>query len=310
MESDKLKQIAEQSGTTVSTVRRVLGHCAGISSETRKSVIGAQCALKHVVEQGDRRAYCILPDNPKAFWHKAVDVLNGHPFFPSLKLSFYSSLQQSSTLTAYLQPLLDVTETVLILGASLNNEQRSLVEQITQNNLVIQLCEDSNVQGALYVGCDAYADGYALGEWASSNASRVGILQNPTNHNVCERIRGFKDALGEVPYVLVDEPAEKQLYASHLARSLYAVSPQPDLLFCPGGNALEVCQAVHKLRAPSLKYILWESTLQQPQLIATVRQPLAEQMRTALQLATSFLANGTYPEQNRYITPSKITYTT
>lgn len=312
MDSDKLKEIAAHSGTSISTVRRVLGHCAGISDETRATVIRSQCTLAHAVTGPKRRVYFILPDNPKSFWHQALTVLNGYSFDPCVKLSFYSSLQQQSTLDTYLQPLLQERDAVLILAASLNTEQCALVSQIAAHNLVIQLCERSPIDTAVYVGADAYHEGYTLGEWASAHAKRIAVVRRDGNFNVSERIRGLMDA-ATVPVVTVTEPDERTIYASLLARELHALSPVPDLLVCPGGYATESCQAAYKLRDTiPMRCITWERPTSNdrtdPLLVATVQQSLEEQTRTALQLATAFVQNGTLPAQTEYLIPSRITY--
>lgn len=311
MDSDKIKEIAAHSGASVSTVRRVLGHCSGITDETRTNVIRSQCTLSHPDTDTNRRVFFVLPDNPKAFWHQALTVLNGHPFNPPVKLSFYSSLQQQTALTNYLQPVLQERDTALILAASLTDEQRELVSQIAKHNLVIQLCERSAVDNTVYVGADAYREGYDIGKRVT--ATRIAIVRRAGNFNVGERIRGFTDAVGHIPVVTVEEPTDRTLYASLLARELHALSPAPDLVFCPGGYATETCQAIYKLHATTpMRCITWEHPKTNdrtiPLLTAVATQTLADQTRTALQLAAAFVNEGTRPAQNEYIHPSRITY--
>ena len=311
MESDKLKAIAAHSGTSVSTVRRVLGHCAGIAPATREAVIGAQCALNHPAARTNRRLHFMLPDNPKFFWHRALDVLNAHPFDPPVKLSFYPSLQQHGTLKTYLEPLLAEQNAVLILAADPDAEEQALLERIAQHSFVIGLCQFAPVAGAVYVGADAYADGYALGQLAAQQlgSPRTAVLENNRSHSLRESCRGFIDGLGS-PVTVLPEPSEGPLYASMVARTLAPLG-EWDLVFCPGGRTAELCRGVYKLRQ-NTRFIGYELSPQLRKMpentaaLALLQQNIAEQTRTALALAVAYLADGTRPSQAAYHIPSRI----
>ncbi len=311
MNSDELRRIAETSGTSVSTVRRVLGHCAGIAEETRQTVIRARDALTPSAD-GSHRIHVILPDNPKYFWHQAFEVFNGYTFSPPAKFSFYPSLSQHETLRSYLLPLAEVDNAVLIIAANLNTEECETVARIAQHSLVIQLCEYTPLPGSVYVGADAYADGVALGEFAANEMpnARTVMFERAENHNMNARCRGFADGLA-TSVVSLPEPGDSKLYASLTARAISEHAPNAELVFCPSGQTAEVCRGLHKLRgqtravcvgtelSPTLKKMEERQSV-----LAVVQQNLAEQTRIALRLATDYLANGTRPAQPQYLVPS------
>lgn len=310
MDSDKLRAIAEQSGTTVATVRRVLGHCSGIAAETREAVIRAQCALKHSLPPDERRLHLILPDNPKFFWHKALHVLNGYRFNPPVKLSFYPSLPQSTQLSTYLEPLNEADISVLILAADLDRAQQETVARIAERSLVIQLCHHTPIPNTVYVGADAYADGLALGQYAARHGfSRAAVLKRPHSHTIAERCRGFADGFG-APVITVDEPTEDALYASLLARTLEPLG-DIDLVFSAGGRTAETCRALHKLRS-GLRCLGFELSPQLQKMaekdavLALMDQNIAAQTRTALELAITYLCDGTRPTEACITVPSKL----
>ena len=310
MEPDKLKTIAEHSGTTVSTVRRVLGHCSGIAVETRKAVIGAQCSLNHPTARSKHRLYFMLPDNPKFFWHNAISVLNGYAFDPPVKLSFYPSLQQSAPLSEYLEPLLNEEHVAVIVAADLNAEQQALLAAIAKRSLVIQLCHHTPIENTVTVSADAYADGFALGAAAAAYtpASTV-ILERPESHSFSECCRGFEAGLAR-PVIRLREPDEGPLYSSMLAR-LLAPFGNVDMVFSPSGRTAELCRAIHKLRrnircvgceiSPQLKKMPENAAV-----CAVLQQDLATQTRTALELAKAYLVNNEQPSETVFTIPSHI----
>ncbi len=314
MKSDELRRIAEHSGTSVSTVRRVLSHCAGITEETRRSVIDALDA-QHSADgySPSRRVHIILPDNPKFFWHRAFDVFNSHPFSPPAQFSFYPSLAQHDVLKTYLEPLLTEEHSVLIYSANLDAAERSLVERIAVHSLVIQLGEYTPLPGTVFVGSDSYGDGIRLGQLAAAHIQKphVALLSRRENANMCERCRGFVDGLGEGATIhRLTEPEEQPLYASLLARLLSDVHDNLDFVFSPSGRTAELCQALHKLRgqtsARAIGYELSPQLKKQQNgssLFAVMEQNIAEQTRIALRLTDAYLSEGILPEQVRYITP-------
>lgn len=309
MEHDKLKAIAHHSGTSVSTVRRVLYHCSGVAAETRQAVINAQCALQHSLESSGRRLYFILPDNPKFFWHQALNVLNGYLFDPPVKLSFYPSLQQHALLKTYLEPLLAEDNAVLILAADLNQEESELVSCIAERCPVIQLCRYTPLAGTTYVGADAYKDGLALGEYARKTAVAQAVILKPQGYNAGETCRGFAEGYGH-PVTVIPEPEEGNLYPSMVARALDE-HKNAELVFSPSGRTAELCRAIHKLRRPLHCYgcevsAQLKSMPESHTVRALLQQNLAEQTRTALELARAYLQNGTPPEKSAVIVPSKI----
>ena len=310
MDSDKLKAIAEQSGTTVATARRVLNHCSGIAAETRDAVIRAQCALNHPIALGERRLHLILPDNPKFFWHKALHVLNGYYFDPPVKLSFYPSLPQSTQLTAYLEPLRDVDGNVLILAADLDHAQQETVARIAEHSLVIQLCHHTPLPNTVYVGSDAYADGYVLGESVVGHGCKKAVmLRRRGSHTIRERCRGFADGFGS-SVIEIDEPEDNALYPSLVARAI-APLDGVDLVFSAGGRTAETCRALYKLRSglrclgfelsPQLQKMTEKSAV-----LALMNQDIAAQTRTALELAIAYLRDGTRPTTEYCTIPSKL----
>ena len=310
MDSDKLRAIAERSGTTVATTRRVLNHCSGIASETRDAVIRAQCALNHPIEVGERRLHFILPDNPKFFWHKALHVLNGYYFDPPVKLSFYPSLPQSTQLATYLEPLKDVNENVLILAADLDPAQQEAVAHIAKRSLVIQLCHHTPLPNTVYVGSDAYTDGYTLGKLAAKHGyKRAVTLRRRGSHTLDERCRGFTDAFG--PSVsTIDEPEENSLYPSLVARAIAPLS-DVDLVFSAGGRTAETCRALYKLRS-GIRCVGFELSPQLQKMpeneavFALLNQDIATQTRRALEHAIAYLRDGTRPTTEYCTIPSKL----
>lgn len=310
MDSDKLRAIAEQSGTTVATARRVLSHCSGIAAETREAVIRAQCALNHPISLGERRLHLILPDNPKFFWHKVLHVLNGYYFDPPVKLSFYPSLQQNDPLASYLEPLKTADGNVLILAADLNRVQQEAVTRIAERSLVIQLCHHTPLPNTVYVGSDAYADGYALGALAAKHGyKKVVTLRRRGSHTIDERCRGFTDGFG-APVTEIDEPEENPLYPSLVARAI-APLDGVDLVFSAGGRTAETCRALHKLHS-DLRCVGFELSPQLRKMpentavLALMDQDIASQTRRALELATAFLCDGTHPTSGSYTVPSRL----
>ena len=310
MDSDKLKAIAKQSGTTIATARRVLGHCSGIAVETREAVLRAQCELNQPTVHSERLLHLILPDNPKFFWHKALSVVNGYFFDPPLKLSFYPSLQQHSQLAAYLEPLENKEGRVLILAADLDDACLEKIARIAEHSLVIQLCHHTPLPNTVYVGADAYADGVRLGEYAARHRfTHVAALRRPQSHTITERCRGFIDGFG-APVITVDEPEEGPLYASMLARTLAPLGDL-DLVFSAGGRTAETCRALYKLRSgirclgfelsPQLQKMTEKSAV-----LALMNQDIAAQTRTALELAIAYLRDGTRPTTEYRTIPSKL----
>ena len=314
MKSDELRRIAEHSGTSISTVRRVLSHCSGITEELRHTVIRAQ-ESQNISSHAEHthRVSVILPDNPKFFWHRAFDVFNSHPFSPPAKFSFYPSLAQHTMLKTYLEPLVSRNGSVLIYSANLNAEECDLVAQIAKHSLVIQLGEYTPIPHTVFVGSGAYDEGVRLGSLASAAVEHpcVVLLERKENINMCERCRGFIDGLGAGATVhRLPEPEEQPLYSSLLARLLSEIPDTIHFVFSPSGRTAELCSALHKLRnhteARAIGYELSSPFKKQQStapLFAVIEQNIAEQTRIALRLADAYLSDGSLPECNEYITP-------
>ena len=191
MKNDTVTALAASMGVSKATVSRALNHCGGVDSETRERILAAigettvpECAI-----------YSLLPDTPGFFWQEMRRGLGDHEDMRHpMKCSVYTRLRDDYSVLAYLRE--SVRARVLLVAASVTPAIREALTALLPGRLVLLLSEDDGIlTNGFYLGSDAEADGYAMGEvYVRRLRDHVPYLLTLTpgvNRNVDLRAQGF-----------------------------------------------------------------------------------------------------------------------
>lgn len=197
MKNDTVTALAASMGVSKATVSRALNHCGGVDSETRERILAAigettvpECAI-----------YSLLPDTPGFFWQEMRRGLGDHEDMRHpMKCSVYTRLRDDYSVLAYLRE--SVRARVLLVAASVTPAIREALTALLPGRLVLLLSEDDGIlTNGFYLGSDAEADGYAMGEvYVRRLRDHVPYLLTLTpgvNRNVDLRAQGFSRYLAE-----------------------------------------------------------------------------------------------------------------
>jgi len=319
MKQQNLTEISRVSGKSVSTVSKVLRGCGGVDADTREAVLCA-AALSGVkpYEPTQNDIFVILPDNPKYFWRQACAWIPKSEIPVTLKLfSAIKPEQGESLLAHYIEEAVAAGARVLILAACLPEGLRRRVEELAGRMLIIQLCEYTPIPNTFFVGSDGKRDGRELAGAVKSSSDRplnIGIMTGAVSDASIARVEGFIQELSQnVQLFYVEKPTATELYASHLAREIDALSVPLDYFFCFDGITTAACDALYKLRNKmDAKLIGFEfpPTAQKHadggRIAALAVQDPEEQMRRALALAERYVKERIYPDQKYCYVPSRI----
>jgi len=320
--------LVEKTGYTKSTISRTLRHCSGVDSETRRIILQAQENLSDD-SPGECAVYAILPDTPHYFWKQAYrgmcDTFRNHPSI-SFKPNIYTSLRDTDIVLAYLEEAERMNARAVILTASDTPEIRRTVTRMQKNCAFFLLSEYIELVNTFFIGADAYADGFRMGElFGTVCRDRIPLVMSyeKTNINIHRRICGFTDAVrkyvpvqGEsLPVLSIPNIAgviNRKLLPSRGA-SLLAEHLEPDILYCLyvpfglSGISLALKKSGH---ADSIFCLCHDCSIQEDRttdgVAASMNQDIYRQGCTAADAAIVYIENACYPKQKYLYIPSEI----
>ncbi len=319
MKSQKISRIAELSGKSKATVSRVLNNCPGVDNSIREEVMQVVCAHPDITSAPEAPSdLCIiLPDNPKFFWHDALETASHAEI--SKQIWVYSHMQQSTVLHSYMDRLESSNASALIFVGTPDTQLRERLEHFASgNHLLIQLCEYTPIRNSFYVGSEFYRDGFELGRKLLAKEQgairHIAILERKDVVSCRERNRGFADAIrdcsAEISYL--EEPPKGPLYPSQLARIIAGCQTPVTHLFCASGSTIQACDALRKIKDHRIGYIGFECPpgtqkyRENGTVCALAVQNISKQMEQAISFAKTYLQTRTAPSQKYTYIPSRI----
>ena len=311
MEKVHLKEIARLTGTSPSTVSRVLNHCGGVDSLTRDRVFRAADALRFPGQEGTGcDLYFITPELPAFFWKERLypELLAAEQRF-RCKYNVYTGLHDGSVLR-YLEEAERLQARVVVAVCTPTSAERAALEALAERALVILLSEYAEVKNAFYVGSDPERDGFLLGRFfAGQGGGQPAALTCPDNENCRARVRGFRSGAGTDRITELPLPPFGKMFPARTAALLHGLPGTGRYwLYSAAGLPDELALAVRKAGLVG-KAVLLGHDLRRPDpqrnVLACVNQRIEEQARTALSLAAEYLARGLCPAEKRTIVPSE-----
>lgn len=331
MKNDTLTAIAASVGVSKATVSRALNHCSGVDSETRERILTAAGET----DIPDCAIYSLLPDTPTYFWQEMRRGLSEHenPRYP-MKCSVYTRLRDDFTVLFYLRE--SVRARVLLVAASVTSAIRETLAALLPDRLVLLLSEDDGVlTNGFYLGSDADADGYAMGELyvhrLVEHIPYLLTLSPGLNRNVDLRAAGFSRYLAEAglptprrieisPMFLKPVKTFPARMASLLTEVLSASGMCPETkyaLYTAFGYS-HLPLAVEKVRfdgkhrlSDRCALLCHDVPLTDGRLpdgvFAACNQDVYGEGKRAMEAANHFLLCHQYPPQKRIYVPSRIT---
>ncbi len=330
MKNDTVTAIAASMGVSKATVSRALNHCSGVDSATRERILTAagdtavpDCAI-----------YSLLPDTPGFFWQEMRRGLGDQEtaLYP-MKCSVYTRLRDDFAVCAYLRE--SVRARVLIISASITPSVRDILTSLLPGRLVLLLSEDDGIlTNGFYLGSDAAADGYAMGEVYARRLREhmpyLLTLPQGVNRNIDLRAAGFSHCLAEAglpvprrveipPAFLTPSKTFPARMASLLTKTLSdqeLPADKPCALYTTFGYA-HLPLAVEKVRYPDGKRFSARCTLlchdaplvdgKPPDgVFAVCNQDVYAEGKQAMEAAHRYLTYSQYPAQKRIYVPTTI----
>ncbi len=314
MKNSNLAEIARLSGTTPSTVSRVLNHCGGIDDATRERVFNAADSVSTAKDDGGRcDLYFIVPEVPNFFWKEKLysGLLNVDRTL-SCKYNIYSGLG-GKTVLRYLKEAEEMRAKAVIAVCGQSSDSRAMLEKLSEHSLVILLSEYSDITNTFYIGSDAARDGFLMGKYFAAHSSgRPIILTSSGNSNCNARVRGFSEAAELKDAVKIELPAYGKTFPSKTAALLsslpasdrYSVYSSDGVLdeiklAAKKAGIYERCEFFgHDLRCPPEK--------NQTAVRAAVNQKAETQAKAAVAAAEEYLKYGLFPESKNTYVPSEL----
>ena len=329
MKNDTVTALAASMGVSKATVSRALNHCGGVDSETRERILAAA----GVTEVPDCAIYSLLPDTPGFFWQEMRRGLGEHedPLYP-MKCSVYTRLRDDYAVCAYLRE--SVRARVLLVSASVTPPIRDILTALLPGRFVLLLSEDDGVlTNGFYLGCDAAADGWAMGEVyvrrLREHVPYLLTLSPGVNRNVDLRAAGFSRYLAEaglpapcrleIPSAFLTPVKTFPARMASLLTEYFTTNDfanKPCALYTAFGYA-HLPLAVEKVRCPDGKRLsarcavlchdvpLVDGTLPDG-VFAACNQDVYTEGTLAMEAAHHYLRCSQYPAQKRIYVPSAI----
>ncbi len=301
-----------------STMSKVLRHCGGVDSETRRRILREN--------PGDGAGvwdvYCILPDLPGAFWKEALrGLMETAPEGVRVKYNVYTKLGDSEAVLTYLGEASRGRARAVIIAAVMDVPVREKLEAMSKNALVILLSEQEALVNGFYVGADAYGDGFRMGQLCAAEFSGYEplILEAPGGRNIQLRLEGFRAALEQGNPALarrvrsLSVSQEKLVFSKTAAASLAmllaeVVEPIRDyVLYIPWGMP-QLPLAVRKAekRRGQFVCLCHDAGVRETPGIISCEQDLWTQGKTAMESALRYLREQCFPAEKYQFVPSKV----
>lgn len=319
MKSQKISHIAALSGKSKATISRVLNNCPGVDNSIREEVMQVVCAHPDITAAPESPSdLCIiLPDNPKFFWHDALEVAS-RTQIPK-QVWVYSHMQKNTILHSYMDRLEASNASALIFAGTPDARLCERLEQFASgNHLLIQLCEYTPIRNSFYVGSEFYRDGFRLGRQLLSRQKdairHIAILERKDVVSCRERNRGFVDAFQDcgIRISYLEEPQKGSLYPAQLARMIAGCEMPVTHLFCASGCTVQACDALRKIKNHRIGYVGFECPpgtrkyRENGTVCALAVQNISKQTEKAISFAEAYLQTRTAPDRKYTYIPSRL----
>ncbi len=326
---DTTGYIADKLNISKSTVNKAMRHSSGVDSDTRQRIL-EECRGIHYQSDGECAIYAILPDVPHYFWKEVRNgILAGEQSdVAPVKYNIYTKTSDEATVLEYLEEAERMNARAILIATYITPAIHRKLEKLTERCLVILLSEYYELKNSLFVGGNAYEDGYIMGKkYLSRYADRKLVLLSVKNNiNVEKRLQGFCRAVEEECPQLMKAASciqlerkiirEQKLLPSKLALLLTeaAKDGHPFCIYSPMGM-LQLPLGLSKAKLTDRAVCLchdcfteYQSDVKKLQegFAVTCNQDIFGQGLAALKAATDYLKSREYPEQKVIYVPSYI----
>ncbi len=248
MKNRQIAKVAEQVGTSRSTVSKAINHCPGVGDDMREQVLSL---AEQEGVRGKRvdtcAVYVILPDTPTFFWRQMLYELVARLSEKGIaaKINVYSRLGDRRVVERYLAEAESLNADILVIAAKYEDLDTRL-SAIATRRAVFSLLEVTNAPNVFFFGSDRNRDGRLMATHC--------LLENPQIKRVLaighdpDRLKGFCDGAGSVTLQALEPPLSST--AAELARLIdqtYRAVPF-DAVICLDGTTGKVGMALKKCR--------------------------------------------------------------
>jgi len=319
-------KIAKELGYSQATVSRVIRHCGGVDSETRRHILSTAGTKADGV---DCRCdmYVILPDTPRYFWEELKKGVVSVKTAPDLvvKHNIYTNVRDEDVILFYLDEAGRMKARVILLVAVMTPAILERLRALQKDSTIFLLSEWGDLPNSFFFGADSYKDGFTMGEiFCRDYSTRIPFVVNvENNYNVERRTAGFADALrqydGErfrnIPMCSIPHrvASDIRLFPSKIASLLTEVMDAESsyCLYIPFGN-LYMSRVIQKIKGRDRVLCLGQDCMlgedghPETGIAVTIKQNTFLQGQKAVEAAVRYVTQGLFPEKKCTLIPSGI----
>ena len=302
-------------------ISRVLRHCGGVDSKMRERLL-KELNGSPVSVPDSCRVYAVFPDCPAYFWHPIRRAFS--EAMDSYKIPFKSNVctkvSDEETILNYLDEADEAGVSAVVLAVSVTEKIRERISDIRQNRLILFLSGYSDIANTFYCGSNVFLDGYEMGQYYRDHYPdrQLVLISLPDDVNTSARLDGFMKALHDEPQGLSHEPETLNVPRKMLSNFKLLPSKLAPLLKKAAGEAdriaVYVPAGLHNMPLAVQKAGLQDRTVllihdPNPEQVcpfemASMRQDLSLQGKTAAELTAAFLQTGFFPDDKHTFIPS------
>lgn len=313
MKKYNLKEIAELSNTSTSTVSKVLNHCGGVDSVTRDRIFKTADLFETANSENEYcDLYFITPEVPSFFWKDRIypELLRVNRSF-RCKYNIYTDLRNAPVMR-YLKEARQLHAKAVIAICNPTKDMQAELEKLASKSLVILLSEYSKLTNTFYVGSDAEHDGFLIGKCFSAYADgKAVILMHSENYNCDARVRGFLKGASLNDAIQIQLPPYNKMFPAKTAALLSSLPYAEHYSVYSSDGILEEIELAAKKAGIYGKSTFFGHDLrrhsEQSRIKAVINQKIEEQAKTAVNIAEEYLKSGLFPEKKNIIIPSELT---
>ncbi len=219
MGNRQISDVTEKLGVSRFTVRRVLDHCGGVSSDVRQCILD----IEPNTDITRRRksscdAYVIMPEIPAFFWSELFESI--YKEFQkrniSTKYNIYSKIGDRETVENYLDEAERFGARCIIIAAEHDGLEERL-SLLAKGRAVFSVCSQIKATNIFYFGSDHVSDGYIMARKCMGklpNADCFLFIGEDADWR-----KGITEGLGENKKI-VNIPCDHSVSSAQLARAI------------------------------------------------------------------------------------------
>lgn len=315
MNNKQLSEIADATQTSKATVSKVLNHCYGVGNDVRERVfLEKERITRDISQKRHVPIYVIMPEAPDFFWNCNLLQCPGY----EVKYNIYSKLGDTAMVMRYLKEAVMVEAKVIVIVAQIDDEIKSILEEIADRKLIIFLTELNHVINTFYVGSNPIEDGKRLAELCNHSLcteDRILLVKDVLpcqSETSTARLNSFLQEINpEIKYDMleVEYRINVSWYSATLARELSPFLekyPYKNIV-CFNGFTHHLCSALQKIKKSyQIKCYGFEKSPRSMEYVnmgylkAVVCQNFTKQLEIAIGVAEKYLETGTCPS-SKYV---------